>query len=82
MVNEVSLARTQEALAGRYSISVVKGPIDKVTSVTFRVRFWASICFWGDQLGEEQSGSQGKTEPMEHSRLDFAAASDFFPYIL
>ena len=37
--------------------------------------------FWGDQLGEERSGSQGKTEPIEHSQLDFAAAgvaSDFF----
>ena len=35
VVNEVLLARTQEALAGRYSISVVKGPIGKVTSVAF-----------------------------------------------
>ena len=41
MVNEVSLARTQEALAGRYSTSMVKGPIGKVTSVAFQVRFWA-----------------------------------------
>ena len=30
--------------------------------------------FFGDQLGEEWLGSQGKIEPMEHSRLDFAAA--------
>ena len=30
--------------------------------------------FFGDQLGEEWSGSQGKIETMEHSRLDFAAA--------
>ena len=38
------------------------------------------LFFW-DQLGEERSESQGKTEPMEHSQLDFAAAgvaSDFF----
>ena len=35
VVNEVSLARTQEALAGRYSTSVVKGPIGQVTSVAF-----------------------------------------------
>ena len=37
--------------------------------------------FLGDQLGEERSESQGKTEPMEHSQLDFAAAGvarDFF----
>ena len=37
--------------------------------------------FLGDQLGEERSESQGKTEPMEHSQLDFTAvgrASDLF----
>ena len=50
VVNEVSLARTQEALARRYSISVVKGPIGKVTSVAL-----SEICglyaFPGDRLG-------------------------------
>ena len=35
VVNEVSLARTQEALAGRYNTLVVKGPIGQVTSVAF-----------------------------------------------
>ena len=37
--------------------------------------------FAGDWLSKEWLGSQGKIEPMEHSRLDFAAAGvagDFF----
>ena len=68
VVNEVSLARTQEALAGRYSISVVKGPIDKVTSVTFRVRFWASIHFLG--IGWARSGRGLKGRQSQHERFD------------
>lgn len=35
---------------------------------------------FGGSVGQEWLGSQGKTEPMEHSRLDFVAASDFFPH--
>ena len=50
VVNEVSLARTQEALAGRYSISVVKGPIGKVTSVALS-EIWGLYAFPGDRLG-------------------------------
>ena len=50
MVNEVSLARIQETLAGRYSISVVKGPIGKVTSVALS-EIWGLYAFPGDRLG-------------------------------
>ena len=50
VVNEVSLARTQEALARRYSISVVKGPIGKVTSVALS-EIWGLYAFPGDRLG-------------------------------
>ena len=67
VVNEVSLARTQEALAGRYSISVVKGPIDKVTSVAFRVRFWASTHFLGIRWARNGRGFKGRQS--QHGRF-------------
>ena len=67
MVNEVSLARIQEALAGRYSISVVKGPIGKVTSTTFRVRFWASIPLLG--IGWARNGRVLKGRQSQHERF-------------
>ena len=67
VVNEVSLARTQEALAGRYSTSMVKGPIGKVTSVAFQVRFWASMHFLG--IGWAKNGQGLKGRQSQHERF-------------
>ena len=67
MVNEVSLARTQEALAGRYSISVVKGPIGKITLVAFQVRFWASTRLLGISWAKNGRGLKGRQS--QHERF-------------
>ena len=67
VVNEVVLARTQEALAGRYSISVVKGPIGKITLVAFQVRFWASTRLLGISWAKNGRGLKGRQSPHERS---------------
>ena len=67
MVNEVLLARMQEALAGRYSISEVKGPIGKVTPVASRVRLWASVHFLG--IGWARNGRGLKGRQSQHERF-------------
>ena len=67
VVNEVSLARTQEALAGRYNTSVVKGPIGQVTFVAFRVRFWASIHLLGISWARNGRGLKGRQS--QHERF-------------
>ena len=58
MVNEVVLARTQEALAGRYSISEVKGPIGKVEPL---------IHFLG--IGWARNGRGVKGRQSQHKRF-------------
>ena len=67
MVNEVSLARKQEALAGKYITSVVMGPIGQVTFVAFRVRFWASIPLLG--IGWARNGRGLKGRQSQHERF-------------